>query len=371
MKERKVKIVQVVGARPNFMKVAPIQQAFSKCNEVEAFIVHTGQHKDVNMSDVFFRQLDLPQPKYFLGVQAGSHSYMTAQMMVAFEEVLLKEEPDLVVVVGDVTSTLACALTSVRNKIPVAHVEAGLRSFDRDMPEEINRILTDQISDYLFITEESARKNLIRENIPGHKIFFTGNCMIDSLVKFLKPAQELNMAKNWGLAQGKYALMTMHRPTNVDTGEGLSKIIQLLEWTVGQTPVVFPVHPRTKSRLKEFGLWTRLESMQGLIPTAPLGYLEFISLLNGCKFILTDSGGIQEETSYLGIPCLTFRRTTERPVTVEVGSNRMIEDLSIESAILAIREILHGSFRPGGIPELWDGHAGQRIVDVILSRVLH
>lgn len=360
------KIIQVVGARPNFMKVAPIQLAFSNYEGVESFIVHTGQHRDVNMSDVFFKQLQMPLPKYFLGVNAGSHSQMTAQMMIAFEKVLMEEKPDLVVVVGDVTSTLACALTSVRGGIPVAHVEAGLRSYDRQMPEEINRILTDQISDFLFTTEAGASKNLRRENISEDKIHFSGNCMIDSLIQFLPYAKGLNHSAQWNLSQGTFALMTMHRPTNVDTEDGLRKIIQLVNMMLQQLPVVFPVHPRTRNRLVEFGLWAALEQKKGLHLTEPLGYLEFISLLNDCKFILTDSGGIQEESTYLKIPCLTFRKTTERPVTVDVGSNRMIADLSVLTAQKKVVEILTNPTHQTQIPELWDGQAGQRIVNVLM-----
>lgn len=359
------KIIQVVGARPNFMKVAPVHQALGQMNGIDSFIVHTGQHQDVNMSEVFFKQLHLPEPQYFLGVKPGTHSQMTAQMMVAFEEVLKLESPDLVIVVGDVTSTLACALTSVRNGIPVAHVEAGLRSFDREMPEEINRILTDQISQYLFTTEPGAAEHLLKENIPESKIYFTGNCMIDSLIQFLPHAQALNVSKQWGLAKSSFALMTMHRPTNVDTAQGLQRILDLIDATLLHVPVVFPVHPRTRNRMMEFGLWSRLENRAGLHLSEPLGYVEFISLLNDCKFILTDSGGIQEESTYLQIPCITFRKSTERPITVQVGSNRLIDDLSVGSTVQCITDIIENPRKESEIPPLWDGKAGQRIAEVI------
>ncbi|MBK9109316.1 MAG: UDP-N-acetylglucosamine 2-epimerase (non-hydrolyzing) [Saprospiraceae bacterium] len=360
------KIIQVVGARPNFMKVAPIHRAILEIPDWDSCIVHTGQHRDVNMSDIFFKQLQLNEPRHFLGVKSGSHTQMTADIMLAFEGILDLEKPDLVIVVGDVTSTLACALTSVRCGIPVAHVEAGLRSWDRNMPEEINRILTDQLSDVLFTTEGSGAKNLLQENIPEHKIHFVGNCMIDSLIRILPFAQHQEHCSRWGLLRGSYALMTMHRPTNVDTEIGLRKIIQIVECILKEIPVVFPVHPRTRNRLMEFGLWTSLEQQKGLFLTEPLGYIEFISLLNDSRFILTDSGGIQEESTFLKIPCLTFRKTTERPVTVEVGSNRMISDLSMESVHRSVLGILTGQTLPSEIPELWDGHAGKRIVEVLL-----
>lgn len=361
------KIIQVVGTRPNFMKVAPVHRALKVMPGWDSCIVHTGQHRDVNMSDIFFSQLQLDAPRHFLGVKSGSHTQMTAEMMPAFEEVLTLENPDRVIVVGDVTSTLACALTSVRRGIPVAHVEAGLRSFDRDMPEEINRILTDQLSDLLFTTERSANLNLSQESRPVQNIHFVGNCMIDSLIRILPYAQSKAHCNQWGLDRKSYALMTMHRPSNVDTEAGLKKIIELVYSMVKNIPVIFPVHPRTRNRLMEFGLWNVLENTQDLFLTEPLGYLEFISLLNDSVFILTDSGGIQEESTYLRIPCLTFRKTTERPVTVEVGSNRMIADLSVETVQHHVLDILSGPQEETSVPELWDGQAGKRIADILLK----
>lgn len=358
------KIIQVVGARPNFMKVAPVHRALKEGGRWESQIVHTGQHQDVNMSDIFFKQLNLDLPKHFLGVQPGSHSQMTAGIMQSFEKVLQLEKPDWVVVVGDVTSTLACALTSVRCSIPVAHVEAGLRSFDRQMPEEINRLLTDQLSDLLFTTENSAAINLAKENIAAHKIRFVGNCMIDSLIYFLPNANASSLLKQHGLEQKDYAVMTMHRPSNVDYRSGLEQILDMIRYIVSELPLVFPVHPRTEDRLRHFGLWEDLKQIKGLILTPPLAYLDFIGLMKNSKMLLTDSGGIQEETTYLKIPCLTFRKTTERPITTEMGSNILISDLNVENACRQIYKVLQGNIREACIPEMWDGQAGQRIANV-------
>lgn len=355
------KIFQVVGARPNFMKVAPVHQALRKYEGVRSYIVHTGQHSDINMSEVFFTQLGLDSPDFFLGVQPGTATRMTAFIMEAFEKVLEAERPDLVVVVGDVNSTLACALTSVRNGISVAHVEAGLRSRDRSMPEEINRILTDQISDLLFTTEASALENLIMEGIDASKIFFSGNCMIDSLIRCLPVAGPSFWESCKGQYGPEYALMTMHRPSNVDSRDGLQRMLELIRQVVQRIPLVFPVHPRTKDRLQAFGLWQDLLSIEKLIVTGPMSYLEFISCMRSCRVLLTDSGGVQEETTYLNIPCLTFRATTERPVTVSLGSNILIEDFDIQRAGTLVDEILNGNLKSGQIPPLWDGKTGERI----------
>ncbi len=361
------KILQVVGARPNFMKVAPIHRALAAYPGVRSYIAHTGQHSDVNMSEVFFRQLGLDAPDFFLGVRPGSATQMTAFIMEAFEKVLLTEAPDLVVVVGDVNSTLACALTSVRNGIPVAHVEAGLRSWDRTMPEEINRILTDQISDLLFTTESSATENLIKEGIDASKIYFSGNCMIDSLVRCL-PVAGPSIWESYKDQYGPdYALMTMHRPANVDTMEGLQRMLELIRELVQRIPLVFPVHPRTRDRLEVFGLWQDLQNIRNVIVTGPMAYLEFIASMKSCRVLLTDSGGVQEETTYLNIPCLTFRRSTERPVTVALGSNILIEDFNIHRAGGIVDEILEGNFKSGQIPPLWDGKTGERIAEKLLE----
>jgi len=363
------KILHVVGARPNFMKVAPVHSALQQYANVRSLIVHTGQHADYAMSEVFFRQLGMPGPVYFLGIRSGTHTGMTASIMLEFEKVLSKESPDLVVVVGDVTSTLACALTSVRCGIPVAHVEAGLRSRDREMPEEINRLLTDQLSDWLFTTERSANENLIAENIPAHKIHFVGNCMIDSLQNCLPFADAGPLLQGMGLTSGAYALMTMHRPSNVDDREGLGRVIEIVRLVTARMPLVFPVHPRTRDRLMHFGLWNQLAGMARLHCTDPLGYLEFIGMMRSARMLLTDSGGVQEETTYLRIPCLTFRRTTERPITVEKGTNVLIDSLSAQQLEPHFQVILEGRSKCGEIPEGWDGHAAERIAAVLNQAV--
>lgn len=364
-KEGKMKIIQVVGARPNFMKVAPVHRALLSYEQVKSLIVHTGQHSDANMSDVFFTQLDLPKPDFFLGVQPGSHTQMTAQIMMAFEQVLIQERPDMVLVVGDVNSTFACALTSVRIGIPVAHIEAGLRSRDKEMPEEINRILTDQISDLLFTTEESAAVNLKAEGIEERKIHFVGNCMIDSLVDYLPKARQSIWEKFSPLYGPRYGLMTMHRPSNVDTKDGLLRMIRLIQNATQLVPIVFPIHPRTKKRLSEFGLTEQLLNLQKLVVCEPQAYLDFLSLMKSAAVVLTDSGGIQEETTYLRIPCLTFRKTTERPVTVDLGTNILIEDLDPERVTSTLGKVLNSNSDSGSIPALWDGNAAVRIAEIL------
>ncbi|MCC6754583.1 MAG: UDP-N-acetylglucosamine 2-epimerase (non-hydrolyzing) [Saprospiraceae bacterium] len=363
------KILQVVGARPNFMKVAPVHTALQQYTNVRSLIVHTGQHADYAMSEVFFRQLNMPEPLYFLGIRSGTHTGMTASIMLEFERVLIRENPRLVVVVGDVTSTLACALTSVRCGIPVAHVESGLRSRDREMPEEINRLLTDQLSEWLFTTERDANENLIAENIPADKIHFVGNCMIDSLQNCLPLSDAGPLLQSLELHPGAYALMTMHRPSNVDDREGLERVIEIVRLVTSRIPLVFPVHPRTRDRLMHFSLWNQLTGIEGLYCMDPLGYLEFIGMMRSARMLLTDSGGVQEETTYLGIPCLTFRRTTERPVTVERGTNVLIDSLSAQQLEPHFIDILEGRGKGGEIPEGWDGHAAERIAAVLHQAV--
>ena len=364
------KIIQVVGARPNFMKVAPLHRAFIKYLEVQSLIVHTGQHSDANMSEVFLNQLDLPRPDFFLGVSGGSHTQMMAGIMSEFEKVLETEKPDLVIVVGDVNSTFACGLTASRMKFPLAHVEAGLRSFDNTMPEEVNRIAVDHVSDFLFTTESSAKENLLLEQIPESKIYFVGNCMIDSLIRYLPMAaiRQLNLPTAGRQSHNSsFVLMTMHRPSNVDTKEGLENILKICEFVSKKIKIVFPVHPRTRSKMDSFGLWTKLNAIDNLILTEPLGYLEFLGLMKESTAVLTDSGGIQEETTYLKIPCLTFRKTTERPVTVEIGSNEMIADFDINQTINHLDHIIKGDWKKSSIPELWDGHAADRIAKILVG----
>ena len=356
-----MKVISVVGARPNFMKVAPLHRALVEGGAFESMIVHTGQHYDERMSDVFFRQLELPRPDVYLGVGSGSHAQQTARVMVAFEEVVLRERPGLVVVVGDVNSTLACSLVAAKLHVPVAHVEAGLRSGDRRMPEEINRIVTDSIADYLFVTEQSGLDHLKAEGVPEEKVFFVGNVMIDALVRFREKAAASPVLDELGLEAGGYVLMTMHRPSNVDSEAGLLELLRTVEGVAEVTRVVFPMHPRTRGRFEAFGLGDRLRDVGNLTLLEPQGYLEFLKLMEHAAAVVTDSGGIQEETTYLQVPCLTLRENTERPVTVELGTNEL---LPMEATRIAqrVRAIMRGERPAGVIPPLWDGRAAERIV---------
>jgi len=359
-----MKIVNVVGARPNFMKIAPLHRAFQQHGGFESLIVHTGQHYDERMSDIFFRQLEMPEPDIYLSIGSGSHAQQTARIMMAFEEVVLQEKPDLVLVVGDVNSTLACSLVAVKLHIPVAHVEAGLRSGDRTMPEEINRIVTDNISDYLFVTEQSGLDNLKAEGVPDEKVFFVGNVMIDALVQFREKAAQTTVLKDIGLAPSTYVLMTMHRPSNVDNEEGLIALLETIERLTADRPVVFPIHPRTRNRFADFGLDTRLHGLDNLKLLAPLGYLEFLQLMEHASVVVTDSGGIQEETTYLQVPCLTLRDNTERPVTIEMGTNELmsLDPARIEARVEAL---MRAGQSAGMVPPLWDGHAAERIAGLL------
>jgi UDP-N-acetylglucosamine 2-epimerase (non-hydrolysing) len=343
------------------MKVAPLHRAIQNLPGWTSKIVHTGQHFDAKMSDVFFTQLELPKPDFFLGIGGGTQSEVTAKIMLAFEPILLEEKPELVIVVGDVTSTLACTLVAIKLGIPLAHVEAGLRSGDRNMPEEINRILTDSVANYLFVTEQSGIDHLKREGVSDDKVFFTGNVMIDSLVRYQEKAKSSTILTDLVLATSDYIVMTMHRPANVDTEQGLTSILRLIELSTTQTKVVFPIHPRTRAHMEKFGLLNAIESNPNLILTEPLGYLEFIQLMSHAQAILTDSGGIQEETTYLGVPCLTFRDTTERPITVTMGTNQLLADLDPDKTYEALTHILKGETKKGEIPPLWYGKAAERI----------
>jgi UDP-N-acetylglucosamine 2-epimerase (non-hydrolysing) len=365
-----MKVIQVVGARPNFMKVAPLHRAIQNLPNWTSKIVHTGQHFDAKMSDIFFTQLELPKPDFFLGIGGGTHSEVTAKIMLAFEPILLEEKPDLIIVVGDVTSTLACTLVAIKMGIPLAHVEAGLRSGDRNMPEEINRILTDSVANYLFVTEQSGIDHLKNEGVPDEKVFFSGNVMIDSLVRYQEKAKSSTILHDLGLRSDvqrptSYIVMTMHRPANVDTEQGLKSILRLIELSTSQTKVVFPIHPRTRAHMDKYGLSEQLNNNKNLILTEPLGYLEFIQLMSHAQAILTDSGGIQEETTYLGVPCLTFRDSTERPITVTMGTNQLLADLDPDKTYQALLEILQGNSKKGQIPPLWDGKAAERIAETI------
>lgn len=358
-----IRILHVVGARPNFVKVAPILAAMqARGNAFQQALVHTGQHYDDQMSRIFFDDLKMPPEDEYLGVGSGTHAEQTAGVMLAFEPVLLKYRPDWVMVVGDVNSTLACALVCAKLGVRVAHVEAGLRSWDRGMPEEINRLLTDQICDLLFTPSQDADANLLREGIDGGKIHFVGNVMIDTLVKLLPRAQAQPILEELKLEKRGYMLVTLHRPANVDHPQTLGQIISALETIARELPVIFPVHPRTRKNMQAFDL-----QAEGVRFLEPLGYLDFLALTYSAGLVLTDSGGIQEETTYLGVPCLTVRPTTERPVTVELGTNRLVASQG-EAILEAVRTILRGQGQQGTCPPLWDGKAAERIVEVMLAQ---
>lgn len=371
------KIISVVGARPNFMKMAPIhKQLLKHRSKVLHKIVHTGQHYDKKMSDVFIKELELPKPDIYFDAGSKSHAEQIAHIMIEFEKVMLKEKPDLVLVYGDVNSTTAAALVSAKilnekgAPVKVAHIESGLRSFDRSMPEEINRMVTDVLADYLFVTEPAGIRNLKSEGIKDSRIFFTGNTMIDSLKFYLKKAEKSGILKELCISKKNYVLVTLHRPSNVDSRENLKKILNIFRSINKINPeldIVFPVHPRTLKMTERFKLKNSFEEIKNLIITEPFGYFDFLKLTGDAKFILTDSGGIQEETTYLQVPCLTLRENTERPVTAEIGTN-VICGLDEKFIIKKIKEIESGKFKKGKIPKLWDGNAAERVVKVLLEK---
>lgn len=367
-----MKVINVVGARPNFMKVAPVVEEMKRrAAEFAPLIVHTGQHYDAQMSDAFFHDLGLPEPDVHLGVGSGSHAMQTAAVMQSFEPVVLEEKPDWVLVVGDVNSTLACALVCSKLGIKVAHVEAGLRSRDRTMPEEINRLLTDQLADLLLTPSQDADENLRQEGIPDERIRFVGNVMIDSLMNQLKRAETSNVRESLRLAGADYAALTLHRPSNVDDRATFARILDALEEISRRLPIIFPVHPRTRARIAEFGFAERVERATGLRLVDPLGYLDFLRLYSGARLVLTDSGGIQEETTALGIPCLTLRENTERPITVELGTNQIVgtDTSKITRAAFASLDAPPNGQQPTRIPPLWDGRTAARICDALLERM--
>jgi len=359
-----VLVLHVVGARPNFMKIAPLMAALGR-RGVPQRLVHTGQHFDEKMSGVFFEELALPRPDEDLGVGSGSHGEQTGRVMIAFERALLaaSPRPDLVVVPGDVNSTLAAGLVAAKLGIPVAHLEAGLRSFDRTMPEELNRVAVDHLADLLLTPSADADENLAREGIPAERIARVGNLMIDTLRAHLPRARALGTAEKLGLAPGRYAVVTLHRPSNVDEPAPLGRLLGALAAIARELPVVFPVHPRTRARLAEPSL---ARAAAALRLAEPMGYLEFLSLTSGARLVLTDSGGLQEEATALGIPCLTLRENTERPVTVSEGTNEVV-GTDPERIVRAARRALSGERRRGRIPALWDGMAGERAADAILD----
>ena len=350
-----MKVFHIVGARPNFMKVAPVLAALKAYPRVTQTLVHTGQHYDANMSDVFFQQLGIPAPDVNLAVGSGSHAKQTAEIMTRFEPVVIESRPDLVLVYGDVNSTVATALVCAKLGTKVGHVEAGLRSFDRTMPEEINRLMTDQLADMLFTPSEDGDSNLQKEGIPSDKVFRVGNVMIDSLVRLLPLAQRQN---HTGLPE-RYALVTLHRPANVDDSSTLRSILQSLLEVNRDVAVVFPAHPRTRQRISEFGL--RADQLRVL---DPLPYVDFLGMQSRAQVVITDSGGIQEETTYLGVPCLTLRENTERPITVSLGTNVLVgrDPRKLQSELALV---LAGKHKKGTIPPLWDGHAGDRIAAIV------
>ncbi len=350
-------IFHIVGARPNFMKVAPVLSALKERKNVAQTLIHTGQHYDVNMSDVFFQQLGIPEPDVNLAVGSGSHAKQTAEIMTRLEPVVLERKPDVVLVYGDVNSTVATVLVCAKLGLRVGHVEAGLRSFDRTMPEEINRLVTDQLADLLFTPSEDGDVNLKKEGIPSEKIFRVGNVMIDSLVRLLPAAQERQRKD----LPERYALVTLHRPANVDDGATLKGILHSLLEVNRDLAVVFPAHPRTRQRIADFGL-----NAEQLRVLDPLPYTDFLGLQSKATVVITDSGGIQEETTYLGVPCLTVRENTERPVTVTMGTNVLV-GRDPEKLRSELSKVLAGKAKKGTIPPLWDGHAGERIADVLVG----
>ncbi len=358
-----LKVISVVGARPNFMKVAPVHSAFLEAG-FDALLVHTGQHYDEKMSQVFFDQLGMPRPDVNLHVGSGSHAVQTARVMEAFEKVVQAEQPDVVLVAGDVNSTIACALVSTKLGVKVAHLEAGLRSYDRAMPEEINRVLTDQISDVLLTPSADGDENLAKEGIESSRVVRVGNAMIDSLLTHLEHARSLNFLESHALESRGYGLLTLHRPSNVDVKEVLEPLLEALCECAKRLPIVFPAHPRTRKQLTAFGLWEKVENTQQLKVVEPLGYLEFLALQSDAKVVMTDSGGIQEETTALGVPCLTIRENTERPITITEGTNTLV-GVNPENLLKAFDDIMENGGKTGQVPEFWDGKTAQRVVKAI------
>lgn len=369
-KRKIVKILNIVGARPNFMKIAPLMEEYRHNPDIEPVLVHTGQHYDEKMSDLFFRQLGIPEPDINLEIGSGSHAVQTAEIMKAFEPVVLERKPDAVLVVGDVNSTIACGLVAVKLGVRLIHVEAGLRSGDRSMPEEVNRVLTDAISDILFCTEQSGVDNLLKEGIAREKIHLVGHVMIDTLMRNLERAKESEIVSRLQeqicLDGDGYALLTLHRPSNVDDPEIFSRILDALEVIQQDMPILFPIHPRTRKNLAVLGLQQRIDALRNVHLMDPIGYLDFLKLNSCAKVVLTDSGGIQEETTVLKIPCITLRENTERPITAEIGSNQVV-GTDPDRILAAYRNAVSGKWREPQIPPLWDGKAAARIVHIILE----
>ena len=358
-------ILLVVGARPNFMKMAPLHSEIKKRN-LPVLLLHTGQHYDEDMSKVFFDDLGMPEPDIYLGVGSASHAKQTAKIMIDFEEICIKEKPSIVVVAGDVNSTIACALVATKLSIPVGHVEAGLRSFDMNMPEEINRILTDRISNLLFTPSKDANENLINEGMNKESIKLVGNIMIDSLLNNIEKSSASKIHNKIKVEKGNYALITLHRPSNVDYEDNLSRIVNAIEIISEDIKIVFPIHPRTANMIEKFGLESRINQIPNLVLTKPLGYLDFLALIKHSKVVLTDSGGLQEETTSLGIPCITLRDNTERPITIEQGTNVLVGNKT-EKITIEWENICRNGGKSGRIPELWDGKTSERITNAIVD----
>lgn len=360
------RILNICGARPNFMKIAPLMRAYRGHERIQPLLVHTGQHYDEKMSDLFFRQLQIPEPDINLEVGSGSHAAQTAEIMKRFEPVMLEHKPDWVVVVGDVNSTIACALVAVKLGARVAHVEAGLRSFDRTMPEEINRLLTDAISDLLLVSEPSGVENLRAEGVAADKVAFVGNVMIDTLLASRARAEQSGVLAELGIARGQYNVLTLHRPSNVDDAAVFGRLLDALEPIQRDLPIIFPVHPRTVANLGKLGLMPRVQAM-GMRLVEPLGYLDFLKLTANARVVLTDSGGIQEETTILGVWCLTLRENTERPVTLTQGTNTLC-GTDPTKIVEAYRRCRAATAAGGRVPEKWDGKAAERIAELLATR---
>ncbi len=364
---QRLRIDLIAAARPNFMKVAPLFHALHDEPWCDLRLIHTGQHYDKNMSEAFFSDLGLPAPDLHLGVGSGSHAEQTANVMIAYERACIANRPDLVVVIGDVNPTIACALVGAKLHIPVAHLEAGLRSRDRDMPEEVNRLVTDTLANILWTPSPDADENLAAEGVAPEKVTRVGNIMIDSYELMRERIEASGERHRLGLEQRQYAVVTLHRPSNVDDLATLTSLVNQLKSVAARLPIVFPVHPRTRKNLETFGLWTELADAPGVHLTEPLGYVDFMNIACGARLAITDSGGIQEETTYLDIPCLTLRTTTERPITVTQGSNRLVTAANLESSV---NEVLAGQWPHGRKPDLWDGHTAARVVADIRRRLL-
>ncbi len=362
------RVICVCGARPNFMKIAPIMRAFAEHGGFETLLVHTGQHYDEKMSELFFDELQIPRPDINLEVGSSSHAVQTAEIMKRFEPVVLDFGPDYVLVVGDVNSTIACGIVAVKLGVKLIHVEAGLRSFDRTMPEEINRLLTDSISDLLFVTEQSGIDNLKNEGINSDKVHFVGNVMIDTLMANRQRAQQSDILERLGLTAKGYAAITLHRPSNVDDMEKLNEIVAAFEVIAGDLKLVFPIHPRTRNNMKGTDVERRMEAIENLILLDPVGYLDFLCLMSNAAIVITDSGGIQEETTILGVPCMTLRENTERPVTITEGTNRLVR-VTTEDILKHYQEIKNSNFDRGcAIPKFWDGMAAERITEILRAQ---